>query len=483
MQFLFDGIERAMASKPDAVAISDDHQQLTWHQLHLAIANCSRSLNRNTSVFGLLADNDCQYVVAQLAAIRMGKTLVPLPRFFSKAQLDVVVRDASVSRILATETSADQAHALAMPVDLIQLEFASSAMPAMQHGFTQVIYTSGSSGNPKGVRHRSRQIEAVVRGLATASDASAEDRYLSLLPLPMLLETICAVFLPLHCGATLRMATRYAGEVGRGSASGIAGVIAGCQPTATVLVPQLLRTWLFEMKATGILPPADLRFVAVGGASVPLAILELAETMGVPVFEGYGLSECCSVVSLNRPETRKTGTAGRVLSGIEIHIEDGEIVVTSPTIMDGYLGMETPPAPWRTGDLGSIDDEGFLTVQGRKDNLLITAFGRNISPEWVETALMADPRIALAVVSVSALGQLQALLIPSSFGEGWFVAATGAEIEHLIAVLCRTLPDYAVPTLHQTITLQDAARAMLMTANGRPIRCRIKDHFNRNIAA
>lgn len=260
-------------------------------------------------------------------------------------------------------------------------------------------------------------------------------------------------------------------------------MITACRPTATVLVPQLLRSWLFEMKAADISPNAELRFVAVGGAATPMAILQMAELMGVPVYEGYGLSECCSVVSLNRPGDRRLGTAGKALAHVSVEIDDGEIVISSPTIMDGYLGSPSPTVPWRTGDLGHIDEDGFLTVEGRKDNLLVTAFGRNISPEWIETALMADPRIAIAVVSLTDLGQLQALLIPSSYGEPWFERATEADVQQLIAASCQAIPSYAVPSLYQTISMQEASKAMLITSNGRPIRCRIKDHLNRNAAA
>ncbi len=475
MHFLFESIERHAADRPAQIVVADPRTSLTWASLRNAVGNCRAIFSSEEKKFGLLAPNGCEYVVALLAAVAEGKTLVPLPTFFSDAQLAKIIADARIDEVLVTGETTERAARLKVRHSLVGLDNRDCACSAPARGFETIIYTSGSTGAPKGVRHTSRQIEAVVRGLASVSQATAEDRYLSLLPLPMLLETICAIFLPLFCGAQVYLDAGIANQVASGKVDGLARAIAEREPTATVLVPQLLKAWLFEMNAMQMTPSPGLRFVAVGGARVSPALLDLATQLGVPVFEGYGLSECCSVVTLNGMNECKRGSSGKPLPGIKIAIEDGEIVVDGPTLMEGYVGNPSAHGSWHTGDLGSIDQDGFLTVSGRKDNLIVTGFGRNISPEWVETALLADARIGLAVVTASAQSTLHVVLAPTAFGEGWFAAATTKDVHCLLSALCIDLPDYAIPQTYQTISMADAIKAMLVTTNGRPIRCRIND--------
>jgi long-subunit acyl-CoA synthetase (AMP-forming) len=151
--------------------------------------------------------------------------------------------------------------------------------------------------------------------------------------------------------------------------------------------------------------------------------------IGMPIYEGYGLSECCSVVSVNRPGECREGTSGKPLLGLQVSIEDGEVVVEGPSIMDGYLHSEAPPRKWNTGDVGSLDDDGFLTIHGRRDNMIVTPFGRNLSPEWLETILLGNPKLRACIIAQ--LGdppELAALLIPSPAAEAWFEAAVQADI-------------------------------------------------------
>ena len=160
-----------------------------------------------------------------------------------------------------------------------------------------------------------------------------------MLPLPLLLETICSIFIPAMLGAYVHFDTVLAEKIGRGDAKGISGAFDLKQPTTSVVVPQLLKQWVGELQAAGNRAPSSLRFVAVGGAPVPQQVAEKAWKLGIPVHEGYGLSECCSVVAVNRPGERCSDTVGRPLSGLDVSIDDGEIVVDGPSITDGYLGQ------------------------------------------------------------------------------------------------------------------------------------------------
>ena len=103
-------------------------------------------------------------------------------------------------------------------------------------------------------------------------------------------------------------------------------------------------------------------------------------------------------MALNTPGVRRAGAVGKPLPNVQLTLENGEIVVNGPTLMDGYIGETPRQGPWHTGDLGRFDEDGFLWVSGRKDNVIVTAAGRNISPEWVEEQLTADTRIKRCVV-------------------------------------------------------------------------------------
>jgi long-subunit acyl-CoA synthetase (AMP-forming) len=305
--------------------------------------------------------------------------------------------------------------------------------------------------------------------LAAATQASASDSYLSVLPLPLLLETICSIFIPASIGAYVHFDTDLADRAGRGDVTGIAKAFEAYRPTTSVLVPQLLKHWIAELQAAGQQAPSSLRFVAVGGAPVPKQVADVAWRWGIPVHEGYGLSECCSVVAVNRPKERRPGTVGQPLNGLRVSIDKGEIVVDGPSITDGYLGQKSAKRPWPTGDLGAMDRDGFVTVLGRRDNLLVTSFGRNVSPEWIETMVLADPRIALCVVTGHGEPHLTSLLIPSAAGAAWFATATRSEVLELLSDLCSEAPAYAVPSAYVITSFEHALKDQLIS-NGRPVR-------------
>ncbi len=209
----------------------------------------------------------------------------------------------------------------------------------------------------------------------------------------------------------------------------------------------------------GAVAPASLRFVAVGGAPLAPSLVETAWTLGIPAHEGYGLSECCSVVALSRPGEAVAGAVGRPLDGLTVVLDDGEIVVRGDSVMTGYLGGARlgDGACWRTGDLGEFDAEGRLIVRGRKDSVIVTGFGRNVSPEWIEALALADPRIARAVLmGHGAAGVVLAI---------WLAAPGDAsfDVDARIAG-----PGDVSPTL--------------FAASGRPRRAALASHFRRRVA-
>jgi long-subunit acyl-CoA synthetase (AMP-forming) len=277
----------------------------------------------------------------------------------------------------------------------------------------RIIFTSGSSGRPKGVVIGERQMAAAISGLERAIVPMPSDIHLSLLPMAQLLEQIAGLYLPLLAGAQVRFSAEALPALFGGPIDPVLRTLAEANPTTTIVVPALLSRVVSGLWMAGQQAPESLRFVAVGGAATAPALMEAALAQGLPVYEGYGLSECSSVVALSRPGARRPGTVGRVLDGLEVRIVDGEIVVSGPTVMEGYLGQPAVAGEWRTGDLGRFED-GVLVVEGRKDWLIVTPEGRNINPEWIEARLGADVRIPAAGVRLAPDGRLEIIAVVAS---------------------------------------------------------------------
>jgi long-subunit acyl-CoA synthetase (AMP-forming) len=473
MRKLLDALSRNALKASDKIAVSDSAGAIRRGELLGKVSGLADNIKNQSGAIGILAPNGIDWVIAQLACVVAGKIAVPLPTFFSSAQVGHVVRAASIELILTTDQTAKMALGSGVKTSLIEGQAVSTGSLEPIEGYGQIIFTSGSTGQPKGVRHESGQIAWSVEALANATGATSEDTYLSVLPLPLLLETICSIFIPALLGAYVHFDSNLAEQVGRGNAKGISKAFDLRQPTTSVVVPQLLKQWVGELRAAGNRAPSSLRFVAVGGAPVPQQVASAAWNLGIPVHEGYGLSECCSVVSLNRPGDRRSDTVGRPLSGLNVSIDEGEITVDGPSITDGYLGQGPAARPWRTGDLGAIDPDGFLKIGGRKDSLIVTSYGRNISPEWIETMLLGDLRIAFCAVVGHGEPHLTAVIVPSGPGEPWFANASYDKVLRLISDCCSSAPEYAVPRAVVVASPQEATDNRLLT-NGRPARKQIE---------
>jgi len=172
-------------------------------------------------------------------------------------------------------------------------------------------------------------------------------------------------------------------------------------------------------------------------------LLHDAQSLGLPVFEGYGLSECASVIAVNRPDATRSGSVGLPLPHVRVTVaDDGEIVV-SGVRWRGYLATAdaagtTPGTAGAiaTGDLGFIDADGYLHITGRKKNIFITSFGRNVAPEWIERELVARAPILQAAVFGESRPFNTAIIVAHA-------AATQQAVTQALEEVNRQLPDYA----------------------------------------
>ena len=452
---------------------------------HLAFAELGDEANRlaerlraeGTRVVATLMDNSPAWVVADLAAARAKVVHVPLPVFFAPGQIDHALRAAGVDTVLtlpplAARWPAGAASDVAVagqPLSIVRL--AAAASPPMPAGTAKITFTSGTTGAPKGVCLDADAMRRVAEGLVEAMAPLDIRRHLCALPFAVLLENIAGVMAPLLRGATC--ITLPLQQLGLSGSSGFdAARFHACalaqQPHSIILLPQMLRAWSGYLLQSGQRAPDSLKLVAVGGAAVGAKLLHDARALGIPAFEGYGLSEGASVQTLNLPGHDRPGTAGRALPHARLRIApDGEVEVAGSLFL-GYLGgTAAPPQWWPTGDLGRIDADGYLHISGRKKHLLITAFGRNVSPEWVETALRGEHAIAQAVVFGDAQPALSAVLWPVR------ADAPDAQLQAAVDAANATLPDYARIQCWVRGRANFDAAAGMATANGRPQRAAI----------
>lgn len=467
----------ALRRHGDAVVL--ENGQRTWTAAQLLTesgALAARLQEAQVLVLATLLDNGAPWIVAELAAALSGCVHLPLPGFFTPAQLRHALQSAGADTLLL-----EPAHAAAFaPLPSSVCQVAGTALAwlrlpaapvALPPGTVKLTFTSGTTGTPKGVCLGAAAQQAVAEGLAQASAPLAITRHLSALPYALLLENIAGVLAPLTQGATA-IALPLA-EIGLAGAASFDparfhAAVERTRPHSLILLPQMLRAWVGWLRAAGRRAPASLRLVAVGGAAVGAPLVEAAQALGIPACEGYGLSEAASVQTLNLPGAQRPGSAGRPLPHARIRIAaDGEIEVAGSLFL-GYLGDTTPVPPWwGSGDLGHVDADGFVHVHGRKKQVLITAYGRNVSPEWVETTLRGDDAVAQAVVYGDGEPALSAVLWPTRD------ALPDAALQAAVARANAQLPDYArVQRWCRALGPFDAAGG-LATPNGRPRRAAI----------
>lgn len=472
-----------------APVLHDGRAPWSQEQLALATDRFAAALKQaGATRLATLLDNGPAWVVADQACIARGLVHLPLPGFFTPAQWQHALASTGVDALLLPRVAVPTLQGLlrsagvqgelsTTPIDIAGQALAllrwQAVEVALPPGTATITFTSGTTGAPKGVCLSHAGMKAVADGVATALDPLGLRRHLCALPLAVLLENVAGLMAPLARGVTCYVLPMA--EIGlKGSSSFdpsmLQAIVARHEIESLILLPQMLRGWTLWLQARGERAPACLRFVAVGGAAVGARTLEDARGVGLPAYEGYGLSEGGSVQTLNLPGADRPGSAGRALPHAFLRTRaDGEIEVRGSGFI-GYVGESAARADdwWPTGDLGEVDAQGFLQVRGRHKHVLITAYGRNVSPEWVETALRSEPGVAQAVVLGDGQPSLSAVLWPLAGGES--EATVAASLDAAVARANAQLPDYArIGHWVRGHAPFDAASGMA-TANGRPRR-------------
>lgn len=484
--------ERAQQN-PEQVVLDDGQHTLSAHALYQAVDRLREQIGAmSCESVAIAGDNSFGWIIADLALLGLPLRVVPLPGFFSSSQINHVMHEAQIDTVLAPAATLE---ALTVCKFYLRQTLDSDLDICVGHieresigenVYEKVTFTSGSTGNAKGVRLSLSTLEATAQAIAQAMQPLAIESHLGVLPYATLLENIAGVYAPMLQGVCVHV--RRMDQLGLASPEQfnpflLLSAFQQTQPHACILVPQLLLA-LVTLVERGMAISKGLRFIAVGGGKVAASMIEKARALNLPVYEGYGLSECGSVVALNLPGAERVGSVGRPLSHCTIRLsEEGEILVRG-AVMSGYLdvansGLSSPmntadSTPTlqeiATGDLGYFDADGFLYVNGRKKNMFITAFGRNVNPEWVEAELQRYLPIRQVAIFGEALPQAIAIVVARA-------GFSPQDIDNAIASCNESLPDYArigrVIVSPEPFTVENG----LATSNGRLRRLAIESRY------
>ena len=460
MSELLHRVARHAESQPAAIALSDESQSLSYAQLWLRINDEAQRLTALLAARGasgrpvaLAADNGVEWVVLDLACLLAQIPCVPVPPFFNEAQRLHLLRDSGCALLCVGTPEGWQQQ---------WLDFPAVSLPS---GTCKITYTSGSTGAPKGVCLSQSQLMRTVLALTERIGASEVQQHLCTMPLAVLLENLAGVYLPLWLGRRVHLPSLSSlglGSLQHPDPKSFIATLAASQADSLILLPATL-AWLVAACEQGQLPAERWRLLAVGGGKSGSSLLQRADALGLPVYEGYGLSEVGSVVALNGPAARRLGSVGRPLSHLQVRLAaDGEVLVCGNPML-GYLGDPVSPDPegWlATGDWGQWDGDGFLSILGRKKSTLVTGFGRNVAPEWLEAELAAVPGVLQSFVYGDEAQGVQALLFAP-------MLAADPHGEAQLWACNQNLPEYARLHGWQFIETPFSREAGELTANGR----------------
>ena len=428
------------------------YRDLTWSAYREEAVACAAALIQAGVAMGdrvgLLAENRVEWLVADMGIMTAGAINVPAHAGMPATAVSRQLADAGCN-FLFVSTASQLAKARDMRKDLPQLkgvvvfdrsaaaEDAPSWQAFLQTGrratnrgeierreralssddLATIMYTSGTTGNPKGVMLSHGNLLSNAEALLDLIAMEEQVILLSWLPLSHIFARLCDHYLSLRNGTLMALAD---------SVDSVGADIQDVRPTHVHGVP---RFWEKMLAFAQTSPAPDkmlrglfggrIRWLMSGGAPLPPKVCQAYRDAGLPLMQGYGLTESAPVLTTNRPDKYCVASAGLAIPGVELKIApDGEILARGPNIMKGYWNQPEATAAtvrdgWLyTGDLGSIDDQGFLYITGRKKELIVLSNGKKVAPTEVESLLQSEPMIEQSIVSGDVRNYLVAVIVP-----------------------------------------------------------------------
>jgi long-chain acyl-CoA synthetase len=476
-QWVFEQIAAWARRAPDRPALVLDHQDRSEEYKYSEVLDrasavmselAARGIQRGDRI-GILMENTPQWVFVLLGAMQAGAISVPLATTLPEQSLELIAQHAGCKLIFADETNREKASSVGRKIQSDVLTPSARAQsgdrsarpPEVRFDGSStaiLIYTSGTTGNPKGVELTFDNLNHEIRGAVEALHLTPDHRILSVLPFSHVLPLIANGLGPLCIGATVVFLSSI-------SPQRIIDAFHRHRITFFICVPQFFyivhrrifsqvaaQPWparrlfaLMKRLASRVNNPAvrrrlfgrvhqaigpDLQLLASGGSRFDPEIAQDLNDLGYTILQAYGLTETSAAATATPLDANRIGTVGKPLRGVTIHIDSpnqrgiGEVLIRGPILMKGYYKSpdETSQAikdGWfRTGDLGFIDADGYLSVTGRCKDVIVLANGENVYPEELETHYSRSPFVKdICIMGISQNG-----------------ASAGSEVLHAIVV-------------------------------------------------
>jgi len=473
-------------------------KEITWNDFNSRVLGLGQALIKMGIEHGdrvaIFSPNSPEWQMADMATLSVGAVDVPLYATITAKQAEYILSDSgskivfvgtgdhlkrvlevkanltALTKIVTMDNTASDNPDVITFDDMVKLEetggsaedFGRRLAAVKPDDLCSIVYTSGTTGNPKGVMLTHNNFLSNIKTVATLVDVYDTDDVLSFLPLSHVLERMSGYYSSIFNGCTIAHAEsidtllmdigeikpqwmvsvpRLYEKVHAGVlmnienekpikqkifhwAVGVGRQVSALQ-TAHKPIPgglklkynianKLVFSKIYELMG------GRLRFFVSGGAPLAKEIAEFFHALGILILEGYGLTETSPVISCNTPDNVRFGSVGKVMPDQEVKIaEDGEILVKGPNVMKGYWNKPEETAEvlvdgwFHTGDIGELDDDGYLHITDRKKDLIVTAGGKNIAPQNIENALKMSRYIEQAAVIGDKKRFISALIVPS----------------------------------------------------------------------
>lgn len=497
MSTLTNYIKSILAHKSDKICVKTiGGSEISYLKLSERVSHLSNQLlnidrNINQRLVGIAINQSIDWLVADFSVINLSTVSLPVPLEFSDEQLSFLLKN--VDYCLVNDVKTSERIQKILP-NLTQININGEVKhiglvaehPPWKYlheqGVIKVIHTSGTTSHPKGVLIKDHAVAILLTTLVDLHKNLESLNYLSLVPFSLLIEQVLGIYLPLITGGSVTLLPVHVLPFGtqNNHAKIYLNFLKEAQPNFIYMPPRLIEethNLLISGTSVSELFLRQIPHIITGGAKINKNLLEELENFGVIIYEAYGLSEHSSIVTINTHHSRQVGSPGKFLPYVDYRIEEGELLIKSPTLSPGYLSKDstscdvTKDGFLRTGDIVELDSAGFLYVLGRKKHVIILSNARNVCPEWVEAAYKKCNSIADIIVMGEGMESLWAIVLPASSN------ITEDTIKKEMKYVEKTLSFYA--TVNQFIIYPDyySFKSKYYTVTGRPRRNAISEDF------
>ena len=395
------------------------------------------TLGEQKSHIAIVGNTSYEWVVSYMGVVNSGSVAVPLDSLLPTEELCDLINRADVTTLVFDESKAEVANVASKDCpklkNIISMSNDSKVESALSlwkligeqktgctyepspEDLATIMFTSGTTGKSKGVMLTHRNLAENATCLDMKFEAG----------------TVLMTVLPIHHAYCLSMDILKPLSVGgviciNDSLLRVAKNIKLFEPNMILMVPLMIETLAKKLEEAAWLPAPlvkakvfgkQFHTVCSGGAYLNPAYIDMFKKYGITILQGYGMTECAPVISNNLSWANKEGSVGKLLPNCEAKVVNEELWVKGSSVMQGYYKMPEETAAtledgWlKTGDLGYVDEDGFVFLTGRKKNLIITPNGENVSPEEIENKLGAN-RLVQEVLVRETEGVIEAEIFP-----------------------------------------------------------------------